>query len=219
MFSRHSSIRNRILALALTGASVISQGLPVQASGLKVDGSDYQSGYSQAISMKTLLIPAINAAADAKSVTRQLTNALAYRQVTQADIFEMRSEGVNIPDETLKSLSDAGYISSYIYKYFSGKAFTADDFSDVFDAAYYYGANPELMAAGVAYDEDTLLQDFLTVGMSLGRQASADFNLAYFKANYPALTERLGDNNANYYIYYILYGKDNGLVADRLLSE
>lgn len=219
MFSRHSSIRNRILALALTGASVISQGLPVQASGLKVDGSDYQSGYSQAISMKTLLIPAINAAADAKSVTRQLTNALAYRQVTQADIFEMRSEGVNIPDETLKSLSDAGYISSYIYKYFSGKTFTADDFSDVFDVAYYYGANPELMAAGVAYDEDTLLQDFLTVGMSLGRQASADFNLAYFKANYPALTERLGDNNANYYIYYILYGKDNGLVADRLLSE
>ena len=169
MFSRHSGIRNRILALALTGASVISQGLPVQASGLKVDGSDYQSGYSQAISMKTLLIPAINAAADAKSVTRQLTNALAYRQVTQADIFEMRSEGVNIPDETLKSLSDVGYISSYIYKYFSGKAFTADDFSDVFDAAYYYGANPELMAAGVAYDEDTLHAlpgDKVTIEMS-----------------------------------------------------
>ncbi|MDD5849941.1 MAG: hypothetical protein PUE64_11545 [Firmicutes bacterium] len=218
MFFHHSGIPKRILALALTGASVISLGLPVQAAS-KVDGSDYQSGYSQTISMKTLLIPALNAAADAKSVTRQLTNALAYRQITQADIFEMRSEGVNIPDETLKALSDEGYISSYIYKYFSGEAFTADDFADVFNAAYYYGANPGLMEAGVAYDEDTLLQDFLTVGMSLGRQASADFNLAYFKANYPELAESLGDVNANYYIYYILYGKSNGLVADRLLSD
>lgn len=218
MFSRRSSIRNRFLALALAGASVLLPCLPAKASGLKVDGSDYHSSYSQTISMKTLLIPAINAAADAKSVTRQLTNALAYRQITQADIFEMRSEGVNIPDETLKALSDAGYISSYLYKYFSGQAFTAEDFSAVFDAAYYYGANPELMEAGIAYNEDTLLQDFLTVGMALGRQASADFNLAYFKANYPALAESLGDGNANYYIYYILYGKDSGLVADRLLN-
>jgi hypothetical protein len=75
------------------------------------------------------------------------------------------------------------------------------------------------MAAGVAYDENTLFQDFLNAGMTLGRVANSEFNLAIFKANYPELEAALGDNNVNYYIFYILIGKDSGMNASTLLEE
>lgn len=207
-------------ALPLALAAVTALSVPVQAQAeSSVDGSDYVSDYSMTISMKSLLIPVLNATSDSKAIYRQLINALAYRQITSVDIFEMRAEGVNIPDDVLKQLADDGLIPSYTYKFFSGEPYTAEDFADVFDYTYYYGANPDLMAAGVAYDENTLFQDFLNAGMTLGRVANSEFNLAIFKANYPELEAALGDNNVNYYIFYILIGKDSGMNASTLLEE
>ncbi len=208
----------RTLTAALAGAALLGTGIPAAAAAT-VDGSDYTGVYSTTISIRDLITPALAATTDTSLITRQLQLAMIYGQLTPADIFEMRGEGDNIPDAVLKNLADGGFIPGYIYKFYAGGTYTADDYADVFDAAYYYAANPDLASAGVTYDEDTLFQDFLTNGMALGRQGSENFNLAYFKENYPDLVATLGDNNETYYVYYIIYGKSKGLVADRLLSE
>jgi hypothetical protein len=192
---------------------------PIKAEAAAVpDGADYTSAYTYTFSIRELIRPAINASSDDSAVYRQLWVALMYHKITQADIYEMRGEGDNISNTVLKQLADQGYIASYIYKYYSGEAVAADDFSDVFDYQYYYNANPELAAAGVPLDVETLFSHFITNGLNEGRVGSASFNVNYFKANYPEIAEQLGGSNYNCAVYFIIYGKINGLVADRLLK-
>lgn len=214
-FSR-IAVTTALMTAAVAAAAVFT---PIEADAAAVpDGSDYTSAYTYTFSMRELIRPAINASADDGAVFRQLWVALMYHKITQADIYEMRGEGDNISNTVLKQLADQGYIASYIYKYYSGEAFTADDFSNVFDYQYYYNANPELAAAGIPLDEAALFSHFITNGLNEGRAGSASFNVNYFKTNYPEIAEQLGGSNYNCAVYYIIYGKANGLVADRLLN-
>ena len=119
----------------------------------------------------------------------------------------------------MKKLYEEGLISGFLYHFGTGQAFTADDYKDVFDPVWYWASNPDLQAAYGTYDENTMLVDFLTTGMSLGRSSSQSFQLSYFKSNYSWLQKYLGEDNANYYLFYILFGKDMGMTADKLISK
>lgn len=82
-------------------------------------------------------------------------------------------------------------------------AVTAINYAAVYDAAYYAAANPDV-AAVYGTDETLLFQHFLTIGMAEGRQGNAAFNVwAYREAN-PDLAAVLGDNLAQYYIFYCM---------------
>ncbi len=179
----------------------------------------YPSKYTQTISMEELVKPALsNVWNNSDNMYEQLEQMLLYKTINQGTILSFSNEGITISAEALSKLATEGLISGYLYKLIAGLPYEASDFKDVFDASYYYAANPDLQGT-LSTDEKALFADFLTNGMALGRNASATFNLAYFKANYPNLQASLGDNNMNYYVYYIIYGKDMGLVADRLIAS
>lgn len=192
----------------------LSGGLQVQAKAA------YDTKYSQSISMESLLLPALtNRFTNANGVYTQLKQALRYQKIYQGNILNLINQGANIPADALKKLYEEGLISGFLYHFGTGQAFTADDYRDVFDPVWYWASNPDLQTAYGTYDENTMLVDFLTTGMSLGRSSSQGFNLSYFKSNYSWLQKYLGENNANYYLFYILFGKDMGMTADRLISK
>lgn len=192
----------------------LSGGLQVQAKAA------YDTKYSQSISMESLLLPALtNRFTNANGVYTQLKQALRYQKIYQGNILNLINQGANIPADALKKLYEEGLISGFLYHFGTGQAFTADDYKDVFDPVWYWASNPDLQTAYGTYDENTMLVDFLTTGMSLGRSSSQSFNVSYFKSNYSWLQKYLGENNANYYLFYILFGKDMGMTADRLISK
>lgn len=178
----------------------------------------YPSKYTQTVKMEELIKPALlNQWNNSDNMYEQLEQMLLYKTINQGNILTLSQQGVKFPAESLKKLAAEGLISGYLYKLISGLPYETSDFKDVFDASYYYAANPDIQGV-VSNDEQALFNDFLTNGMAAGRAGSATFNPAYLKANYPALAVNLGDNNMNYYVYYIIYGKDNMMIADRLLK-
>ena len=201
--------------LAVSGiVTPLSVGLQVQAKAA------YDTKYSQSISMESLLLPALtNRFTNANGVYTQLKQALRYQKIYQGNILNLINQGANIPADALKKLYEEGLISGFLYHFGTGQAFTADDYKDVFDPVWYWASNPDLQAAYGTYDENTMLVDFLTTGMSLGRSSSQSFQLSYFKSNYSWLQKYLGEDNANYYLFYILFGKDMGMTADKLISK
>ncbi len=201
--------------LAVSGiVSPLAGGLQVQAKAA------YDTKYSQSISMESLLLPALsNRFTDANGVYTQLKQALRYQKIYQGNILNLINQGANIPADALKKLYEEGLISGFLYHFGSGQAFTCEDYKDVFDPVWYWASNPDLQAAYGTYDANTMLVDFLTTGMSLGRSSSSTFNLTYFKSNYSWLQKYLGDDNANYYLFYILFGKDMGMTADKKISR
>ena len=50
--------------------------------------------------------------------------------------------------------------------------------------------------------------------MAQGLAGNEEFQLDIFKANYPDLVKNIGGDNATCYVYYLIYGKEQGLVAD-----
>ena len=64
-----------------------------------------------------------------------------------------------------------------------------------------------------------VLKHFVNYGMKEGRQASADFNVIYYKNNYLDLINAFGNNTKSYYMHYINYGKRENRVADRMIKN
>ncbi len=198
-----------LLAAIVVGVSAVT--IPVTVSAAPA----YQSKWTEKVAMEDLLLPALtNQYTDANGVYRQLRQGLRFGTIYQGNILHLYQRGAKIPAESLRLLAKDGLISGYLYKFITQQPFEMGDFSDVFDPMYYYGYNPDLMASGIPYDPNTLFQHFLTQGMTQGRTASANFNLEIFKANYPDLVQLFGNNNENYYLYYILYGRENGQIAN-----
>jgi hypothetical protein len=77
------------------------------------------------------------------------------------------------------------------------------NYSTVYNYAYYYAKYADLQAAFGAYDDDKMLQHFVTYGMSEGRQACDTFNVYVYKANNPDLQATFGNNLKAYYLHYI----------------
>ena len=178
----------------------------------------YPSKYTQTVSIADLVKPALmNKWNDSDNMYEQLEQMLLYKSIDQGQIITYAGQGVVIPTAALQKLAAEGLISGYVYKTVAGLSYEASDFKDVFDAGYYYAANPDLQGV-VALDEKSLFDHFVTVGMAQGRAGSASFNPAIFMKNYPKLLAGLGNSLPNLYTYYIVYGKDKGLVADHLIN-
>ena len=217
---KRKNMKSGVLSLYGAAAAVLTAGLIVGtiAAPAEVQAAPaYNSKYTQTISMQELMLPALkNKWNNGDLQAEQIKQAMRFDQMDQEDVMKLVSQGVTIPADGLKKLADEGMITRYLYKFLSGEPYEPKDFEGVFDAAYYYGANPDLMAAGIPYDENTLFQHFLTQGMAQGRVASAEFNPQIFRANYPKMTKDV--DNATLYVMYLIYGKDDKLVADHLLK-
>lgn len=113
-------------------------------------------------------------------------------------------------DEGLKKLGVAD--ATGIAQYFGLKKETPEEYSAVFDAAYYADRYPDLKAA-YGGDESALLQHFIQYGMAEGRQGSSQFDVYSYKNLYPDLRAAFGNNLKSYYMHYISSGKAEGRKA------
>lgn len=87
------------------------------------------------------------------------------------------------------------------------------DYSAVFDADYYYNANPDVQAA-VGNDADKLLEHFITSGMKEGRTGRPEFKVREYMKNNLDLIPALGIKDLSaYYYHYIQSGKAEGRSA------
>ena len=112
-------------------------------------------------------------------------------------------------DEGLKKLGVAD--ATGIAQYFRLKKETPEEYSAVFDAAYYVDRYPDLKAAYGG--ESALLQHFIQYGMAEGRQGSSQFDVYSYKNLYPDLRAAFGNNLKSYYMHYISSGKAEGRKA------
>ena len=113
-------------------------------------------------------------------------------------------------DEGLKKLGVAD--ATGIAQYFGLKKEKQEEYSAVFDAAYYANRYPELMTA-FGNDDSALLQHFIQYGMAEGRQGSHQFDVYSYKNLYPDLRAAFGNNLKSYYMHYISSGKAEGRKA------
>lgn len=113
-------------------------------------------------------------------------------------------------DEGLKKLGVAD--ATGIAQYFGLKKEKPEEYSAVFDAAYYANRYPDLKAA-FGNDDSALLQHFIQYGMAEGRQGSSQFDVYSYKNLYPDLRAAFGNNLKSYYMHYISSGKSEGRKA------
>lgn len=113
-------------------------------------------------------------------------------------------------DEGLKKLGVAD--ATGIAQYFGLKKEKPEEYSAVFDAAYYADRYPDLKAA-FGGDESALLQHFIQYGMAEGRQGNSQFDVYSYKNLYPDLRAAFGNNLKSYYMHYISSGKAEGRKA------
>ncbi len=124
----------------------------------------------------------------------------------------------------LRTAYGSDYVSYYMHYINSGKAenrngstlmvtdetvYAGIDYSDVYDFEYYVENNEDLKAA-FGDDKNAALTHFVTLGMSEGRQACAEFGGRMYKYNYPELQAAFGDDMIRYYYHYMDYGKAEG---------
>ena len=113
-------------------------------------------------------------------------------------------------DEGLKKLGVAD--ATGIAQYFGLKKEKPEEYSAVFDAAYYADRYPDLKAA-YGDNESALLQHFIQYGMAEGRQGNSQFDVYSYKNLYPDLRAAFGNNLKSYYMHYISSGKAEGRKA------
>lgn len=113
-------------------------------------------------------------------------------------------------DEGLKKLGVAD--ATGIAQYFGLKKEKQEEYSAVFDAAYYANRYPDLKTA-FGNDDSALLQHFIQYGMAEGRQGSPQFDVYSYKNLYPDLRAAFGNNLKSYYMHYISSGKAEGRKA------
>lgn len=99
-----------------------------------------------------------------------------------------------------------------IAQYFGLKKEKPEEYSAVFDAAYYADRYPDLKTA-FGNDDSALLQHFIQYGMAEGRQGSSQFDVYSYKNLYPDLRAAFGNNLKSYYMHYISSGKAEGRKA------
>ncbi len=87
-----------------------------------------------------------------------------------------------------------------------------ENISLVFDARYYADHNADLYAV-YGYDENQLLNHFLTSGMQEGRTASASFDVSVYKENNADLAGIYGDDLTAYYNHYMSCGHSEGRIC------
>ena len=90
---------------------------------------------------------------------------------------------------------------------FSLTAYGGLDYAPVFDAAYYAGRYPDLMAA-FGGDEAALFRHFIDFGMKEGRQACGLFNVWAYRERYPDSQEAFGADLPLYYRHYLQFGRE-----------
>jgi hypothetical protein len=88
----------------------------------------------------------------------------------------------------------------------SDRIYEGIDLSPVFNATYYGGRYPDLLAAGLK-SPDQLWMHFTTFGMMEARQASADFSPVTYRNTNPDLNAAFGDDWEAYYKHYCMCGK------------
>lgn len=113
-------------------------------------------------------------------------------------------------DEGLKKLGVAD--ATGIAQYFGLKKEKPEEYSAVFDAAYYADRYTDLKTA-FGNDDSALLQHFIQYGMAEGRQGSSQFDVYSYKNLYPDLRAAFGNNLKSYYMHYISSGKSEGRKA------
>lgn len=113
-------------------------------------------------------------------------------------------------DEGLKKLGVAD--ATGIAQYFGLKKEKPEEYSAVFDAAYYADRYPDLKTA-FGNDDSALLQHFIQYGMAEGCQGSSQFDVYSYKNLYPDLRAAFGNNLKSYYMHYISSGKSEGRKA------
>lgn len=84
-----------------------------------------------------------------------------------------------------------------------------EDYSSVFDAAYYADKYDDLKAA-YGYNRTLLLRHFLSAGINEGRQASPNFYAPAYKARYADLRAAFGNDMLSYARHYINNGRQEG---------
>lgn len=110
-------------------------------------------------------------------------------------------------------LAAAFVVGGIVFAPMQAQASDNIDYSAVFDARYYYNAYADLRAA-FAYDQNKLLQHFITYGMREGRRGNAEFDVWAYMQNYDDLLKSYGrEDLSSYYLHYIAYGKKEGRVA------
>lgn len=93
------------------------------------------------------------------------------------------------------------------------------DYEAVFDAEYYAAMNNDV-ATAFTNDEESMFLHFVSNGMSEGRIASAEFNVAEYIAFNPDLVELLGTESlVPYYMHYITVGKDEGRIGSVYVQQ
>jgi len=175
----------------------------------------YDSKWTKKITMEELMGEGLaKEETDAAGVYEQLKQGLRFKTITQGSIYYMFLNGAVIPAEAVAMLYQDGLVSGFLYKYMSGLPYVPSDLKDVFNAFEYYCAYPET-AAAVPFNENLLMIDFMINGMPQGRIGSTEFNPALYRKNYPELEAILGDNWMNYYIHYIVIGKEKGMTGKK----
>ncbi len=87
------------------------------------------------------------------------------------------------------------------------------DYSEVFDADYYYQAYPDLQKS-IGNNPAALLNHFVTVGMKEGRNGNAAFQVKAYMYHNPDLMAAYGIQDLSvYYLHYINCGKAEGRKA------
>jgi hypothetical protein len=86
------------------------------------------------------------------------------------------------------------------------------DYSSVYDFNYYIAHHPDVFRA-FGYDDEAVLQHFVTCGMKEGRQACAAFNVWFYKDAYMDLQNAFGEDLPFYYLHYMQYGADEKRAA------
>ena len=87
------------------------------------------------------------------------------------------------------------------------------DLSPVFHLGYYKEKNNDIVKV---YGEDNtaeIMNHFLVYGLKEGRISSPNFSLQAYKKKNKDLVEKFGDDNKEYYIHYLIEGKEEGRQA------
>ncbi|MCR4903402.1 MAG: hypothetical protein K6A23_11140 [Butyrivibrio sp.] len=198
-------------AAAVLGAAFAITALPAG----QAQAAAYSSKYTTTYSWEELILPALKKQTDVNGVYRQLKLSLQYGTLNEGNIRHLYEQSdVNIQLEVILKLYQDGLVSSYLYKDLANLPMDALDLAPIFNADYYYSANPDLQAV-IGNDPARLFEHFVTYGMNEGRVASSTFNINCYKNNYPAIVAEYGANNASYYDHYMAYGRFEGRVANK----
>lgn len=108
------------------------------------------------------------------------------------------------------------YIAEEVNQRLQGKksafVYGGVDYSDVFDAKYYYNRYKDLQDA-IGNNETALFNHFTTFGMKEGRQAKETFNVQAYRNRYEDLQKAFGNNLPLYYLHYVQFGKNEKRIA------